>query len=43
MNVLNNQYSYRKANFSDIDEVMLVIEDGREVLKHQNGGQWQNG
>ena len=43
MDAQNNLYSYRKAKLNDIDEVMLVIEDGREVLKHQNGGQWQNG
>lgn len=34
---------YRKATLSDIDRVMLVIEDGRELLKWQGNGQWQDG
>ena len=34
---------YRKATIKDIDEIMIVIEDGRSFLKTQNSGQWQDG
>ena len=34
--------NYRKANINDIDDIMVIIEDGRRFLKPQGGDQWQN-
>jgi len=36
-------YVYRKATLSDIDEVMLAVEDARALLKEEGNGQWQFG
>ncbi len=42
--LINNiKYEYRLAKKSDIDQVMEVIEDGRETLRLQGNGQWQDG
>ena len=38
-----DNYEYRLANLDDIDQVMEVIEDGRELLKEEGNGQWQFG
>ncbi len=37
------KYQYRLVTKSDIDMVMPVIESGRETLKAQGNGQWQDG
>lgn len=34
---------YRKAILSDIDEIMIAVEDARELLKEEGNGQWQFG
>ena len=34
---------YRLANINDIDEVMVAVEDARELLKEEGNGQWQFG
>lgn len=36
-------FSYRKAELKDIDEVMIAVEDARTLLKEQGNGQWQDG
>ena len=33
----------RKANSTEIEEIMSVIEDGKEFLKQQGINQWQHG
>lgn len=38
-----NGYKYRLCTMDDIDEVMAIIEDGRELLKEEGNGQWQFG
>ena len=35
--------NYRLANLSDIDEVMVAVEDARALLKEEGNGQWQFG
>ena len=34
---------YRKARLDDLEQVMLAVEDSREVLRLQGNGQWQDG
>ena len=34
---------YRKAVLEDIDQVMVAIEDARDLLRLQGNGQWQDG
>ncbi|MBQ7250228.1 MAG: hypothetical protein IJS37_02670 [Bacilli bacterium] len=34
---------YRKAALEDIDQVMVAIEDARDLLRLQGNGQWQDG
>lgn len=34
---------YRLARKEDIDDIMLIIEDGRAFLSTQHSGQWQDG
>ena len=33
----------RKAKSTELDEIMLIIEDGREFLRQQGINQWQHG
>lgn len=33
----------RKAKITELDEIMLIIEDGREFLRQQGINQWQHG
>ena len=33
----------RKAKSTELDEIMLIIEDGREFLRQQEINQWQHG
>lgn len=33
----------RKAKSTELDEIMLIIEDGREFLRQQRINQWQHG
>lgn len=33
----------RKAKSTELDEIMLIIEDGREFLRQQGINQWQQG
>ena len=33
----------RKAKSTELDEIMLIIEDGREFLRQQGTNQWQHG
>ena len=33
----------RKTKSTELDEIMLIIEDGREFLQQQGINQWQNG
>lgn len=33
----------RKAKSTELDEIMLIIEDGRELLRQQGVNQWQHG
>ena len=33
----------RKAKSTELDEIMLIIEDGRESLRQQGINQWQHG
>ena len=35
--------NYRLATLSDIDEVMVAVEDSRALLKEEGNGQWQFG
>lgn len=35
--------NYRLATIEDIDEIMVIVEDGRALLATQNSGQWQDG
>ena len=35
--------NYRKATIEDIDQIMIAVEDARELLKMQGNGQWQDG
>ena len=35
------KYQYRLGRLEDINEVMEVIEDGRQLLKEEGNGQWQ--
>ena len=37
------KYQYRLGRLEDINEVMEVIEDGRQLLKEEGNGQWQFG
>lgn len=34
---------FRKANISDLDEVLELIEEAKSFLKHNDVDQWQNG
>ena len=34
---------YRKARQDEIDDVMIAVEDARELLRLQGNGQWQDG
>ncbi len=34
---------YRLATLEDIDEIMIAVEDSREILRLQGNGQWQDG
>ncbi len=34
---------YRLATIEDIDEIMIAVEDARELLKEEGNGQWQFG
>ncbi len=34
---------YRKAILDDLGEIMVAVEDSREVLRLQGNGQWQDG
>ena len=34
---------YRKAKLEDLDQIMVAVEDSREVLRLQGNGQWQDG
>ena len=36
-------FIYKKATLDQIDDIMLVVEDSRELLRLQGNGQWQNG
>ena len=33
----------RKAKITELDEIMLIIEDGRDFLRQQRINQWQHG
>ena len=33
----------KKANSTEIEEIMSVIKDGKEFLKQQGINQWQHG
>ena len=33
----------RKAKSTELDEIMLIIEDGRKFLRQQGINQWQHG
>ena len=37
------KYNYRKAILTDIDEIMIAVEDARRLLKEEGNGQWQFG
>lgn len=41
--ILSMNDFYRKATLDDLDEVMIAVEDSREVLRLQGNGQWQDG
>ena len=36
-------FVYKKATLDQIDEIMIAVEDSRELLKEQGNGQWQDG
>lgn len=35
--------NYRKATIEDIDDILIALEDSREVLRVASFGQWQDG
>ena len=36
-------FIYKKPSLDQIDDIMIAVEDSRELLKEQGNGQWQDG
>ena len=36
-------FIYKKPTLDQIDDIMIAVEDSRELLKEQGNGQWQDG